>query len=83
MLRGLERLLCGARETLPCEDGQGWHRVPRAAVAAPGSLAVPKARLDAGAEAAWDSGSCPCHSRGWHWVVFEVHSNPLTLCVNL
>ena len=26
-----------------------WHRVPRAAGAAPGSLAVPKARLDTGA----------------------------------
>ena len=34
------------------QDGQGWHRVPRAAVAAPGSLAVPKARLDIGA---WSS----------------------------
>ncbi|NXB75958.1 PCD15 protein, partial [Donacobius atricapilla] len=31
---------------------QPWHRVPRAAVAAPGSLAVPKARLDTGA---WSS----------------------------
>ena len=49
---------------VPWQGGQGWHRVPRAAVAAPGSLAVPKARLDPGAGAAWDSGSCPCHGRG-------------------
>lgn len=26
--------------------GRSWHRVPREAVAAPGSLEVPKARLD-------------------------------------
>ena len=32
--------------------GRPWHRVPRAAVAAPGSLAVSKARLDIGA---WSS----------------------------
>ncbi|RMB91870.1 hypothetical protein DUI87_31732 [Hirundo rustica rustica] len=32
--------------------GRAWHRVPRAAVAVPGSLAVPKARLDTGA---WSS----------------------------
>ena len=31
--------------------GRPWHRVPREAVAAPGSLAVPKARLDG----AWSS----------------------------
>ena len=32
--------------------GRPWHRVPRAAVAAPGSLEVSKARLDIGA---WSS----------------------------
>ena len=32
-----------------CEGVRPWHRVPRAAGAAPGSLAVPKARLDIGA----------------------------------
>ncbi|CAN8199192.1 unnamed protein product, partial [Coccothraustes coccothraustes] len=31
---------------VPWEGGQPWHRVPRAAGAAPASLAVPRARLD-------------------------------------
>ena len=32
-----------------------WHKVPRAAVAAPGSLAVSKARLDTGAGSSRES----------------------------
>ncbi|RMC11785.1 hypothetical protein DUI87_11911 [Hirundo rustica rustica] len=39
-------------ELFPGRVGRPWHRVPRAAVAAPGSLAVSKARLDIGA---WSS----------------------------
>ena len=41
---------------LPVRVGRPWHRVPRAAGAAPGSLAVPKARLDNGA---WSSEGVP------------------------
>ena len=37
------------QELFPGRVGRPWHRVPRAAGAAPGSLAVPKARLDIGA----------------------------------
>ena len=37
------------KELFPGRAGRPWHRVPRAAGAAPGSLAVPKARLDTGA----------------------------------
>ena len=33
------------KELLSVRVGRPWHRVPRAAVAAPGSLAVPNARL--------------------------------------
>uniref|UniRef100_A0A8U8CHT8 Uncharacterized protein n=1 Tax=Geospiza parvula TaxID=87175 RepID=A0A8U8CHT8_GEOPR len=46
------------------EGGQALAEVPRAAGAAPGSLAVPKARLDTGAGSTWDRGRCPCHGRG-------------------
>ncbi|KAM4756374.1 RNA/RNP complex-1-interacting phosphatase isoform 2-T2 [Cyanocitta cristata] len=37
------------KELFPGRVGRPWHRVPRAALAAPGSLAVPEARLDIGA----------------------------------
>ena len=37
------------KEFLAVRVGRPWHRVPRAAVAAPGSLEVSKARLDIGA----------------------------------
>ena len=40
------------KELFPGRVGRPWHRVPRAAVAAPGLRAVPKARLDTGA---WSS----------------------------
>uniref|UniRef100_A0A8C5NSM8 Uncharacterized protein n=1 Tax=Junco hyemalis TaxID=40217 RepID=A0A8C5NSM8_JUNHY len=40
----------------------GWAGIPRFAVAAPGSLAVPKARLDIGAGAAWHGGRL---AEGW------------------
>ena len=56
--------------------GRPWHRVPRAAVAVPGSLAVPKARLDIGALNSlgqWE-GSLPW--QGWHWMRFKVPSSP-------
>ena len=33
-------------ELFPGRVGRPWHRMPRAAGAAPGSLAVSKARLD-------------------------------------
>ena len=39
------------KELFPGRVGRPWHRVPRAAVAAPGSPAVSKARLDG----AWSS----------------------------
>ena len=34
------------KEFLAGRMGRPWNRIPREAVAAPGSLAVPKARLD-------------------------------------
>ena len=34
------------KKSFPVRVVRPWHRVPRAAVAAPGSLAVSKARLD-------------------------------------
>ncbi|TRZ12979.1 hypothetical protein HGM15179_014114 [Zosterops borbonicus] len=43
----------------PVRVGRSWHRVPRAAVAAPESLAVPKARLGIGVGAAWDREGVP------------------------
>ena len=52
-----------------------WHRVPREAVAAPGSLAVFKARLDGAlGKLGWWRGSLPM--AGWHWVGCEVPSHP-------
>ena len=37
------------KKFLPVREVMPWHRAPREAVAAPGSLAVSKARLDTGA----------------------------------
>ena len=57
------------------EENEGvrpWHRVPRAAVAAPGSLEVSKASLE-------ESGiveGVPAHGRGWNEMIFKVPSNP-------
>ena len=47
------------KELFPGRVGRPWHRVPRAAVAAPGSLAVPKARLDIGAGSSGTVGGVP------------------------
>ncbi|CAN8215770.1 unnamed protein product, partial [Coccothraustes coccothraustes] len=52
------------KELFPVRVGRGWAGIPRAAGAAPESLAGPKARLDTGAGSTWDRGRCPCHGRG-------------------
>ena len=63
------------QKLFPGRVGRPWHRVPRAAVAAPGSLAVSKARLDrAGSSLGQWKVSLPW--QGWHWMGFEVPSNP-------
>ena len=53
----------------PVREVRPWHRVPREAVPAPGSLEVSKGE-------AWDSGRCPCPQQGWHWMIFKIPPNP-------
>lgn len=52
------------REFSPGRVGRCWHRVPRAAVAAPGSLAVSKARLDRDWSTLGMVEGVPVHGRG-------------------
>ena len=54
------------KELFPVRVRRPWHRVPREAVAAPGSLEVSKARLDIGLGAPWDSRNCPCPWQSWN-----------------
>ena len=54
------------KEFLPGRVGRPWHRVPRAAGAAPGSLAVPKARLDIGAWSSLGQWEVSLSWQGWH-----------------
>ena len=63
-------------EILPVRVLRPWHGVPRAAVAAPGSLEVSKGRLDR----AWSSlgqwkVSLPM-AEGWNEMFFKVPSSP-------
>uniref|UniRef100_H0ZK38 Purinergic receptor P2X 6 n=1 Tax=Taeniopygia guttata TaxID=59729 RepID=H0ZK38_TAEGU len=55
----------GNWELFPGRVGRPWHRVPRAAVAAPGSLAVPKARLDTGAGSSLGQWKVSLPWQGW------------------
>ena len=63
------------KKLLPVRVGRPWHRVPKAAVAGPGSLELSQARLDR----AWSSlgqwkVSLPM---GGLWIIFSVpSSNP-------
>ena len=60
------------RKFLPARVLRPWHRVPREAVAAPGTLEVSKARLEQPGIVEGD----PAHGRGWDGVGFKVPSNP-------
>ncbi|XP_059693926.1 coiled-coil domain-containing protein 12 isoform X1 [Haemorhous mexicanus] len=50
----------------------GWDGIPRAAVAAPGSLAVSKARLDLPGTV----GGVPAHGMGWNGITLQIPPSP-------
>ena len=62
--------------------GRPWHRVPRAAGAAPGSLAVPKARLDTGAGSSLGQWEVSLPWQGWNEMTFKGPLNYSRIQIN-
>ena len=64
------------QKSFPVRVLRPWPRLPREAVAAPGSLAVFKARLDGAlGKLGWWRVSLPM-AGGWNWMGCEVHYHP-------